>query len=126
MKNLASVLLLSLLLTACATAPTPDQLRNADYGPEIQDYKEVVKDRMKKFLKDPSSATYEFSPIGPRKGWAGGGLSGPVQYGYIVCATINAKNSFGAYVGAKKYFILIRNYDLIVVDDNPYTTEKAC
>ena len=34
---------------------------------------------------------------------------GPAMYGYAVCSLINAKNSFGAYIGYKLHFFLIKN-----------------
>lgn len=55
--------------------------------------KEEVKSALSKSLKDPYSAVYEFSKA--RKSNNGRLV--------IVCGSINAKNSYGAYIGVSKF-----------------------
>ena len=59
-------------------------------------------------LKDPESRRVEWGRSG--KAWAWTGLiGGGTKYGYGLEADVNAKNSFGGYVGSKPYFFLFRN-----------------
>lgn len=106
-----------IVLSACATPPTADAIRSADYGnrphPELMPY--AVKNYMSKFLFDPYSAVYNCST--PRKAWVIAGVSGDRQnvntgetyYGYFSTCTINAKNRFGGYTGAQEYDFLIHS-----------------
>lgn len=123
--GIISMACLGFLFAGCATAPTQEQINSAYYGDYPNDYETVVKNFMEVRLKDPASATYKFDAI-PTKGWAGGGLSGPVEYGWRICAYINAKNSFGGYVGAKRHFFLIRDSRVVKSEDLELFTEKAC
>ncbi len=96
-----------LFLNACASEPKPEELAAADYGTYPDNYVQIVKDYLGRALKDPSSAQYgDFTT--PRKYWMGGGLT-PRQFGYMTCATYNAKNSFGGYVGYETDLFLIKN-----------------
>lgn len=106
-------------LTGCATAPTPQEQMDAYYGPEPESFESIIKDYMRLRLKDPSSAVYEFSGR-PSKMWAGGGLAGKREFGWGICTSINAKNSFGGYTGAKKYFFIIRDDMVARMDDATY------
>lgn len=111
MKKLIILTIICAGLASCVSAPTAEQMQNADYGNYPDNYETIIKSYMSRLLKDPVSATYDCGSA--NKGWAGGGLSGPIQYGYGVSCYINAKNSFGGYVGAKKYNFLIRNGQVV-------------
>jgi hypothetical protein len=103
---------LSILVGCTAPPPTQQELAAANYGPPPKNYKATVMMFMGGILKDPESARYGFY-IEPAKGYMGASR----KFGWATCATINAKNSFGGYVGAKLYFLLIRN-DVVVDYDN--------
>jgi hypothetical protein len=62
-------------------------------------------------LFDPYSAVYEFTRE-PRHGWVHPVGSPPV-FGWKVSGTLNAKNRFGGYVGAKPFFIIIKDEKVI-------------
>ncbi len=103
------------LLAACASGPTAEELRTADYGREIsaEECAEIAEKLIRPQMKDPYSANFVHQPC--FKGIAQkvpiAGL--PVHFGYIQNGTVNAKNSFGAYVGAKKYHVVINNGDVL-------------
>lgn len=63
-----------------------------------------AQEHIKKQLKDPYSAVFENSYIGRADNGAP-----------VVCGTVNAKNSYGAYIGAKKFFYM-RGRDRPVYD----------
>ncbi len=83
---LIALLVPLLLLNACASGPpTREELNSADYGSPItqQDAEEQARQFLKYYLKDPGSATYDWSPV--YQGWLreaplhGGGL----KFGYV-------------------------------------------
>jgi hypothetical protein len=96
-------------LAGCATTPPPEVLRTADYGSYPGNFESVIKDYVAGQLKDPGSAQYQFLNA-PKKGYWG---LGGAKYGYVVCARINAKNSFGGYTGAKMNYFMIRDGSII-------------
>ena len=117
------IFLLTLTLIGCASAPTEEQLQNADYGnyQSPNDCVRLAEARIKSTLKDPTSAIFShsscmtgYAPKVPLMGL-------PVEFGYWQNGTVNAKNSFGGYVGSRKYDVLIRNGRVVrwcVADEN--------
>lgn len=112
MKKTAAICAFVALLGGCATAPPPTalELSSADYGESPTDYQSSIKGYMASTLKDPESARYEFGSQ-PVKAWHGRG--GVRYYGYAVCASVNAKNSYGGYTGPKKSYFFLRGTDVI-------------
>ncbi len=116
MKNCVSILIVlaGSALSGCASPPTAEMARKANYGPRPTTAQMVsmVKERMSKSLIDPYSAVYPCSQ--PTKAWviAGSGSQGNVEsgrtyYGWLSTCSINAKNRFGGYVGAQEYTFMI-------------------
>jgi hypothetical protein len=63
-----SVLALGMcLLSACASAPTAEQIASADYGSYPSSYEQTIKQSMLMSLKDPDSAQYQHVK-GPSQG----------------------------------------------------------
>ena len=105
MKKSLVLFALIALVSGCATPPTQEELASADYGQYPSDYEQIIKGYMQATLKDPDSARYQFlNP--PKTGWNG---FGGKKFGYIVCAYINAKNSYGGYVGNRMSYFMIKN-----------------
>lgn len=110
MKKLISLMIVS-LISACASGPTQEQISNADYG-QYQlagECSSLAEERIKRSLKDPSSATFRhrdcytgYFPKVPLLGL-------PAQFGYVQTGTVNAKNSYGGYVGERGYQALIKD-----------------
>jgi hypothetical protein len=94
MKRAIALLLLAGLLTACNVS-TGEGIR-----PDLSDNEAfaLARKRVAESLKDPDSA--KFGPHFYRKLAPGGGLGKPADF---VCGTVNGKNSFGAYTGAKTF-----------------------
>lgn len=112
--RLAASLCIAGSVVGCVTAPTPAQLTAADYGAVPTRYEDGIRAYFDSTLKDPSSIQYREVTV-PQKGYvqaapiAGGGIT----YGWLVNATINGKNSYGAYVGFKTYSFLFRGDELV-------------
>jgi len=105
------ILLLSLTLGACASYPTEQELAEADYGRVISqaECESIAKKEIEMSLKDPNSAIYKFGKCVKK-----GVNSIPVlgmdkEYGYYIPVMVNAKNSYGGYVGFEESHILIRD-----------------
>ena len=101
------VTMLFALLTSCASLPSQQEAAAADYGTYPSNYEQVVKGYYDNTLKDPGSAQYRDITL-PKQFWLGDRFTG-AHYGYLVCATLNAKNSYGAYIGFQTDGLLIHN-----------------
>lgn len=124
MKSLLSAIIGVLFISGCATTPSANDQLTAYYGPQPSDPERTVRRYMGHILKDPMSATYQLQGM-PRTMWARPNLVvGPFIYGWGVCVIINAKNSFGGYVGEKMYFFLIQDEKVIHYQDASFT--KLC
>ena len=99
----------SLLLVACADLPQPtpieismSNVRSADYGTYPEHYEQQIHQYLNDTLLDPDSAKIRIAP--PRKVFkiyeTDDRPSQPKYYPcYLVCAEVNAKNTFGGYTG---------------------------
>ncbi|HGS4994550.1 TPA: hypothetical protein ACMDP7_001700 [Vibrio cholerae] len=109
---------LSALLLGCAAKPpTEAEIASANYGAEMsQDQAEnLVKGFFQIYLKDPDSAKYVFSDV-KRNYYQQSAISGgEVTYGYTMLFSVNAKNSYGGYPGAKTYIAFMRDGKLIAI-----------
>jgi hypothetical protein len=101
--------LVSLFIVSCAAAPTPEQIASADYGPAPQNPHVIAEEWVKNQLVDPYSAHFEHGPL--VKGYTS--MYRDVQYGWIQCGTVNAKNRMGGYVGRQAYFVTIRHNQVV-------------
>lgn len=102
------ILVVCAALVGCAATRPPEfaVLSESDYGPEPVDARALVADHLKTYLKDPYSAQIEVLATG--KVMVGGSLLTAANYGWGICATVNAKNSYGAYVGFRKHALIWR------------------
>ena len=109
------VALATSILSGCVSGPTQQQLTNADYGRDIEasECVRIAEQTISNGLKDPSSAIFRHSPC--FKGYAGSvplmGMG--VAFGWLQTGQVNAKNSYGGYVGFRKYHALIKNGQVI-------------
>ena len=104
---------IAIAFSGCASLPTAEDASRADHGTYPVEYELIVKRYYERSLKDPESARYKGISV-PKPYWLGNRLSGS-EYGYLVCATLNAKNSYGAYVGYQTDGFLIKNGDIVKV-----------
>jgi len=108
-----SLTVLLVFLSGCVHAPPAPHFTAADYGPLPVHYEETIKQYFETALKDPFSAQYKFQK--PEQGYTykvfvSGGANNP---GWLVNVDVNAKNSYGAYVGWKRYSFLIKDENII-------------
>lgn len=99
------------VLVSCASAPTAEQLASANYGRDMspQECVSIAEQVVANALKDPSSAQFRHENC--IKGyWSSVPILGmPIEYGWFQQGEVNAKNSFGGYVGFAPYQVLIRD-----------------
>jgi hypothetical protein len=120
---------IALLLLSCAASsnlpansqPSPADMEAARSAKKPSTQKAAEKAVIKYFartLKDPDSAHYTF--LSPANGIVNiGGPLAPAKYesGWFLCGTINAKNSYGGYVGQRAFFVHFAQAIPDVVDD---------
>jgi hypothetical protein len=83
--------------------PTRTQINAGDYGVVPSDYQPQVMAFLGRGFKDPDSAQYKFGK--PLKAYFQDDVAhgSGVVYGWIFPVAVNAKNSYGGYVGYKDY-----------------------
>lgn len=106
-RQIVVVLAGMMIVAGCASAPEQATVDNAPIGAYPANYETLVKSNFSETLFDPYSAVFNFK-IMPRRGYAGNRIAG-AQIGWITCGTVNAKNRFGAYVGARPFLAVISN-----------------
>ena len=110
MKNIAIknlfIFILSMLLIACTAPVKQSDIDTAIYPakPTQEESDAQIQAHFKSTLKDPDSVKVECQPV--RKGWARQYRTSNAEFGWIVACMVNAKNSYGAYVGSKPYYFL--------------------
>lgn len=102
-------------LVGCA--PTSQQLLNANYGPRPTPSDLAnIESTLGENLKDPYSAHWSTSL--PQRAWAevlgAAWKKKKFNYGWAVDFDVNAKNSFGGYVGEQYYTTMLLQGDQIV------------
>lgn len=112
------IALIPVVLVGCASAPpTQQELASADYGRAIsqQAAQDLAQTYLRGALKDPLSAQYEWGQV--QRGWVKDSplQGGKATFGYTLNVKINARNSFGGYVGFKPYMFVFRNEMLVQV-----------
>lgn len=109
----------ALTLTACAGNPSKPAKVFDVAGPMPAKYQATIKTAMSGVLKDPYSAKYTF--VKPARVSCTPNLFFNEQFNlWKVGATVNSKNSFGAYTGAKPYRFWLSKGQVVGVDNfNP-------
>jgi hypothetical protein len=102
--SIGALLCLVLLVVAgCVSASPPPTLASVDIGPPPVGYDPEIKALFDAMLKDPYSAVYTFQR--PVRSW----FFDETQMNWAVCGTLNAKNTFGGYVGARPFAVFYRH-----------------
>jgi hypothetical protein len=110
------LLLLVLVCAGCASIST-EEISHANFAPLPPDYQQQIQAFMSGRLKDPYSATYAFAPAKKAFVQEGIAVGNRKLIGLVVPTNINAKNSFGGYVGAKLYYFMFADGQLYDVSD---------
>lgn len=90
----------------------PDEV-NADYGSYPSNYQQIIKAWYLENLKDPDSAKFNAFSKPRREHAITNQFNREAVFGYSVCATVNAKNSYGGYTGGQVRWFLIRNGSIV-------------
>ena len=111
-------ILLLLMTIACigltaGCAPSREQIQNAYYGPYPTDCEQLVREEVSRQLYDPYSAQFVFLNA-PQMGFIITPLM-KTEYGWRGEFTLNAKNLYGGYIGAKTLIYLIRDGKVISI-----------
>jgi hypothetical protein len=115
MKRLLTIATIcsTILLVGCETVPvSPEQLLAADYGAPMsaKQCTDTTEGLIRSTLKDPMSAQFlHTTPC--YKGYMKQGYlkGGKINFGYLQIGQVNAKNSYGGYVGFRAYNAVIKN-----------------
>ncbi|MCB4228109.1 hypothetical protein [Mannheimia haemolytica] len=124
MKKLLLSISVGISLTGCMVAPsqplppkpipiTLEEAKLKDFGSYPSNYEKMVKAHFSETLKDPDSVKYK-EITKPKK------VANTItrkEY-YLVCATLNAKNSYGGYVGNKTYDFHFKNGKIEYVNES--------
>jgi hypothetical protein len=86
-----------------------------DYGPQPENYQQLIRDYLKPRLTDPASAVIEFR-AGPKELFQQDTKLRPLQYGWGVCVMVNDKNKTGAFDGFYPLVFFIRNGNITAVN----------
>lgn len=116
MKGIIFIVVSGLIISGCATAPSADKIASADYGSPIStaEAAQLATDYMKRTAKDPYSLMVECGDV--TRGWTQNKISSRSFFaGYLIDCSVNGKNSFGAYVGARNYRFSIHNGQIVSV-----------
>jgi hypothetical protein len=106
--SIGRLLCLVLLVAAgCVSATPPPTLATANIGPPPVGYEPEIKALFDGGLKDPYSAVYTFQR--PVRSW----FYDETQMNWAVCGTLNAKNAFGGYVGARPFAVFYRHRPMV-------------
>lgn len=108
---------LAALLSSCAPALSQQDIENANYGAPITQARarQLAESYLSQVLLDPYSAHVQFGQV--YRGYFNEALiyGGGARFGYILPATVNARNSFGGYVGNRRYTFYFFNGELELV-----------
>lgn len=109
----------ALIIGGCGTPLlTSEQLAAADFGSYPDNYVSIVKQYFEMRLKDPSSVMYRDMTSPKKIYFKPVSVWDDPKLGYIVCVSMNAKNSLGGYVGFTNEALLIRNGEVIELAEN--------
>jgi hypothetical protein len=111
------------LLAGCATAPDPGEIASvsSEPAPDRAAGIAMIEAAVRETLKDPDSAQFSW-PHGFVQGWYQPPF-GKKYYGWITCGTVNARNSFGGYVGRTPVIGVIRGGTVIETNMDDATAQ---
>lgn len=119
------IALLTLILSACTSLPSQQQVDEADYGSFPDDYELIVKAYYNTTVSEPGSTKYNVIHK-PVRYWLASEVDN-AYYGYLVCATVNTKNLFGNYSGFRHDALMIQNDNVVkYVKGGDWWGEQLC
>jgi len=96
------------MLFGCQSTPPQEELKSFDYGPQPENYEQIVRDYLAPKLNDKANATISFK-AGPKKLYQPYSVAVDQVWGWGVCVMVNDKNPLGIYGGVRPVVLFIRN-----------------
>ncbi|GGW83880.1 hypothetical protein [Alteromonas halophila] len=119
------VVLIALLLSACSSLPSDQEVDEANYGSAPSEYELIVKAYYQMTVNEPGTTKYN-AIHKPVRYWLANKM-GDTYYGYLVCATVNTKNLLGKYSGFRHDALLIHNDHVVkYVKGGDWWGEQLC
>ena len=118
MRKILWTLGLAVLLAACDTTVTKEEMATAEYGPRPEHWQEEIRNYLSIRLADPKNAKVEFA-AGPKLLYQRGSLLRGEQYGWGVCVRVNDKDPSGAYQDSYPMTFVLRNDKIVHVNGGP-------
>lgn len=103
-----TAVLAAFLLAAAPASAAPDTLPDVGPAPDKASGTALLEDAIRANLKDPDSARFSW-PNEFRNGWYKPFGFHRKVFGWYTCGTVNAKNSYGGYVGKEPVIGVIAN-----------------
>ncbi|EMI5436639.1 hypothetical protein JEP09_04835 [Proteus mirabilis] len=103
MRKLLLICFSIIALSGCVSPMTKQDVANATYSELPANYKDEITEVIKYSLKDPDSAKFIFHE--PRLAYT----AASKNVAYVVPIDVNAKNSYGGYVGYKTMYYAYTN-----------------
>ncbi len=109
---------LAVLLAACDTTVTKEEMATAEYGPRPEHWQEEIRNYLSLRLVDPKEAKVEFA-AGPKLLYQRGTLLRGEQYGWGVCVRVNDKAPSGDQQDSYPMTFVLRNDKIVHVNGGP-------
>jgi hypothetical protein len=98
----------AVFVAGCKVPPTQQEMSAVDYGPQPDNYQQIVLDYLKPRLTDPAAAIVEFR-AGPRQLYQQDTALRGRTWGWAVCISVNDKNKQGKFDGYYPMVLFIRD-----------------
>ncbi len=106
-----------MVVVGCASPPSAEQVATAEYGTAISqlEAETAAKAYLRGIMKDPGSIQTGWAPV--NKGFFTEAPldGGRTYYGWQLIGSVNAKNSYGGYTGAREYRFVFHDGKIIAV-----------
>jgi hypothetical protein len=107
-----------LLVAACDTTVTKEEMATADYGPRPEHWQEEIRNYLSLRLADPKEAKVEFR-AGPKLLYQRGTVLRGEQYGWGVCVWVQDKDKAGDWQPTYPMSFVLRDDRIVHVNGGP-------
>ena len=107
-----------LVLAACNTSVSKQEMSSVDYGPVPTRWKEEIRSYLAIRLVDPKDAIVEYRSE-PKQLFQRMTPVRDQQYGWGVCVWVNDKNKKGAFDGFFPMTFILRDEKIVAVNNGP-------
>jgi hypothetical protein len=107
-----------LLVAACDTTVTKEEMATAEYGPRPEHWQEEIRNYLSLRLADPKEAKVEFR-AGPKLLYQRGTVLRGEQYGWGVCVWVQDKDKAGDWQQTYPMSFVLREGRIVHVNGGP-------